>query len=577
MDTDIVVIENLSKVFPVTSVPAINNVSLTIPKKGIVGLVGPDGAGKTTLIRLMASLLLPSHGRVLIDGHDTVKEASLIANFIGYMPQRFGLYEDLTVMQNLNLYSDLQGVVGPERTRIIDSLLTFTTLRPFVDRKARALSGGMKQKLGLACSLLRKPPLLLLDEPSVGVDPLSRRELWKMVRKLVDEGIAVVWSTSYLDEAAACDRVILLDKGALLYYGVPQELTQRVEGRVFKVSGITTSKRAIMEQALNQKNVIDGVIQGSDIRIVVKEKTDEPLNIEAFTGNPQLAVHPVAPRFEDAFIDLLGGGPGGTSPLAAAMPPFVDGLEIVVDAHGLTKKFGTFTAVNNISFSVKKGEIFGLLGPNGAGKSTTFKMMCGLLRPTSGSALVNGVDLQVAPSEGRSFLGYMSQKFSLYSILSVLQNLEFFAGINNLFGERKQKVIAFMSNIFGFRDFLNESVGDLPLGFKQRLALSCAVMHRPKVLFLDEPTSGVDPITRREFWNHINGMVEKGGTIVVTTHFMDEAEYCDRIGLVYKSNLIEMGTPDELKARCATSQMPSPTLEDAFISLIEKYEREHVE
>jgi ABC-2 type transport system ATP-binding protein len=220
MKNELVQIQNLSKVFPYTTTPAINNVTLQIPRKGIVGLVGPDGSGKTTLIRLMASLLLPSTGSVSIDGHDTVLEASIISTLIGYMPQRFGLYEDLTVMQNLDLYADLQGVIGPERKVIIGKLLAFTNLQQFTDRKAKALSGGMKQKLGLACSLLRKPPLLLLDEPSVGVDPLSRRELWKMVRDLVSEGMTVVWSTSYLDEAAACDNVILLDKGAVLYYGL---------------------------------------------------------------------------------------------------------------------------------------------------------------------------------------------------------------------------------------------------------------------------------------------------------------------------------------------------------------------
>ena len=243
--------------------------------------------------------------------------------------------------------------------------------------------------------------------------------------------------------------------------------------------------------------------------------------------------------------------------------------------QGLTKKFGSFTAANNISFKVKSGEIFGLLGPNGAGKSTTFKMMCGLLRPTAGQALVNGIDLQVAPSEGRSQLGYMSQKFSLYGNMSVLQNLEFFSGINNLYGKRKERTIELMIKIFDFTPFLNENVDSLPLGFKQRLALSCAVMHKPKVLFLDEPTSGVDPITRREFWNHINGVVEKGATVVVTTHFMDEAEYCDHIGLVYRSNLIKVGTPNEIKASVATPSRPDPTLEDAFIELIEQYERAH--
>jgi ABC-2 type transport system ATP-binding protein len=577
MNNDIVVIQNLSKLFPISPIPAINNISLSIQRKGIIGLVGPDGAGKTTLIRLMASLLVPSQGTVSIDGYDTVKEATMISHCIGYMPQKFGLYEDLTVMQNLDLYADLQGVVGHERERIIGKLLVFTNLQKFTDRKARALSGGMKQKLGLACALLRKPPLLLLDEPSVGVDPISRRELWKIVLELVAEGMTIVWSTSYLDEAAACDQVILLDKGAVLYYGVPQELMKRVEGRVYKLSGMSTNKRKIMEKMLSHENVIDTLIQGSDVRIVINEKADPPINLADFPSDPSMVVSPVAPRFEDSFMDLLGGGPRGKSPLAEAMPSFTDGNEVVVDARNLTKKFGSFTAVNNISFSVKRGEIFGLLGPNGAGKSTTFKMMCGLLRPTSGTALVNGIDLQVAPSEGRFSLGYMSQKFSLYSILSVMQNLEFFAGIYNAMGEEKRKIIDLMIDIFDFRNFVEDTVGDLPLGFKQRLALSCAVMHWPKVLFLDEPTSGVDPITRREFWNHINGMVEKGATIVVTTHFMDEAEYCDRIGLVYNSHLIEMGSPDELKARCATPAIPSPTLEDAFIHLIEEYEKQHAE
>jgi ABC-2 type transport system ATP-binding protein len=573
MNDDLIIIQGVSKCFPIGISPAINDISLTVPKSGIVGLVGPDGAGKTTLMRLMASLLLPTHGSITVDGHDTVQESAIISTLIGYMPQKFGLYEDLTVMQNLTLYADLQGVIGEDRTYRFDKLLSFTNLKPFITRKARALSGGMKQKLGLACALLRKPPLLLLDEPSVGVDPLSRRELWKMVRELVDQGITVIWSTSYLDEAASCGHVILLDKGSVLYYGTPQALTDKVTGRVFKITGLTGSKRKVMAQALNHPSVIDGVIQGSDVRIVVREKNDTSFG----ALDPNIHIVPTPPRFEDAFIDLLGGGPGGHSGLAAAMTAYVDGPDTVVEASGLTKQFGSFTAVNNISFTVRRGEIFGLLGPNGAGKSTTFKMMCGLLRPTNGSALVNGVDLQVAPGEGRSFLGYMSQKFSLYSILSVRQNLEFFAGINNVWGERKKRAIGLMIDIFGFKEFLDETVGDLPLGFKQRLALACSVMHRPKVLFLDEPTSGVDPITRREFWNHINGTIEKGGTVVVTTHFMDEAEYCDRIGLVYKSNLIKIGTPDELKAGCASAENPQPTLEDTFIHLIEEYERTHAD
>lgn len=577
MEPNLVLIQSLSKQFSNAPSPAINNVSLTLPSQGIIGLAGPDGAGKTTLIRLLAGLLLPTQGSISIAEQDTVKNANEISSLIGYMPQKFGLYEDLTVMQNLLLYADLQGVLGKERDLVVSKLLHFTNLEPFTKRRARALSGGMKQKLGLACSLLRKPPLLLLDEPSVGVDPLSRRELWKMVTTLAEEGIAVLWSTSYLDEAEKCDRVILLNEGKVLFYGPPKELTKNVEGKVFKISGMKGSRREAMTKALTEPGVIDGVIQGADIRIVLKEKKDPSVPWPQLAPYPHIHVAADKPRFEDAFIDLLGGSSVGRSALADAITTVIKGREFAVEVHGLTKKFGSFTAANDITFNVKSGEIFGLLGPNGAGKSTTFKMMCGLLRPTSGQALVNGIDLQEAPSEGRAQLGYMSQKFSLYGNMSVLQNLNFFAGINSLVGERKRKTVELMISIFDFKQFLNENVDSLPLGFKQRLALSCAVMHRPKVLFLDEPTSGVDPITRREFWNHINGIVEKGATVVVTTHFMDEAEYCDHIGFVYKSNLIKVGTPQELKASIATKEQPTPTLEDAFISLIEQYEREHHE
>ena len=577
MEPNIITINSLSKQFPGTPSPAISDLTLLIPKCELIGLVGPDGAGKTTLIRLLTSLLHPTKGSILVDGHDTVQEASIIPSLIGYMPQKFGLYEDLTVMQNLLLYADLQGVLGKEREEMVHKLLAFTSLEPFTKRRARALSGGMKQKLGLACSLLRKPPLLLLDEPSVGVDPLSRRELWKMVTDLIQEGKTVIWSTSYLDEAEKCDRVLLLNEGKSIYFGPPKELTKRVEKKVFKVSGMKGSRRSAMSQALLEPEVIDGVIQGADIRLVLKTQKEETDPWPQLAQYPHISIKSAQPRFEDAFIDLLGGSSLGRSALADAVKEVPQERDYAVEVKGLTKKFGSFTAANNITFQVQRGEIFGLLGPNGAGKSTTFKMMCGLLKPTNGMALVNGIDLQTAPSEGRSQLGYMSQKFSLYGNMSVRQNLEFFAGINNVSKERKAKTIQLMVDIFGFSPFLEANAEALPLGYKQRLALSCAVMHNPKVLFLDEPTSGVDPITRREFWNHINGIVEKGATVVVTTHFMDEAEYCDKIGFVYRSNLIKMGTPDEIKASIATKERPFPTLEDAFIALIEQYERDHHE
>ncbi len=572
MSEDFVQIHNLSKQFSSQLTPALKEITASIPKGEIVGLVGPDGAGKTTLIRLMAGLLLPTQGHITVQGHDSIKDSNHIHYLTGYMPQKFGLYEDLTVLQNLNLYADLSGVVGEKRIASFKQLLKFTNLEPFTKRLAGDLSGGMKQKLGLACALLRKPKLLLLDEPSAGVDPVSRKELWKMVQDLLHQGITVLWSTSYLDEAEECNTVLLLNEGHLLYSGRPQDLTRRVEGRVFKITNIAKGRRQVLSKALCQKNVIDGVIQGKDVRVVLKIPDPSSFNIRELHVNGDAKLEDAAPRFEDAFIDILGGGPGGKSELATLLPSINNKSKIVIVTENLTKKFGSFTAASQISFQIRRGEIFGLLGPNGAGKSTTFKMMCGLLKPTEGKASVNDLDLQKAPGKARAQIGYMAQKFSLYGSLSVMQNLIFFSGVYNLSGPTQKKAIDEMIHIFNFDPYLNTTAESLPLGFKQRLALACSCMHRPEILFLDEPTSGVDPLTRREFWNHINALVEKGITVMVTTHFMDEAEYCDRIALVYRSKIVYMGNPDDLKDVSKTEENPNPTLKDAFIKLIEEHD-----
>lgn len=575
MNPDLVTLRNVSKTFNAGAAFAVQQISAVIPKGKIVGLAGPDGAGKTTLIRLMAGLLKPSEGEIQVDGYDTIRDAEIVHHLSGYMPQKFGLYEDLTVMQNLVLYADLRGVVREERKKAFQRLLEFTNLSPFVDRLAGRLSGGMKQKLGLACALIKKPALLLLDEPSVGVDPISRRELWKMVHALLDEGISVLWSTAYLDEAEQCHTVLLLNEGQLLYNGPPETLTNRMQNRTFKITEIEGNRRQVLVNALSQDQVIDGVIQGSDVRVVLKQPTAPPLDMKALNAGPHAKVFATKPRFEDAFVDMLGGSPSGVSPLAEATPRVTAKINPIIQAAALTKRFGSFTAANEIYLDIHPGEIFGFLGPNGAGKTTTFKMLCGLLKPTSGTASVNGIDLRSAPAEAREHIGYMAQKFSLYGDLSVRQNLDFFSGIYNLSGKKRQDAIQTATRIFNFDHYLNDSAILLPLGFKQRLALACAVMHNPPILFLDEPTSGVDPITRREFWHHINGLVEKGVTVMVTTHFMDEAEYCDRIGLIYRSQLIEVGTPDSLKKSVQTAENPSPTLEDAFIELIAQYDKEH--
>ena len=568
MAAAVVTIMGVAKRFPGQPAPALKDLTASIRAGEITGLVGPDGAGKTALIRLLTGLLVPDDGAITVAGHDTGSEAEAIHAITGYMPQKFGLYEDLTVLENLNLYADLRALVGPDRQETFERLLTFTDLTRFTGRLAGALSGGMKQKLGLACALIRKPRLLLLDEPSVGVDPISRRELWRMVRALVDDGIAVVWSTAYLDEAEQCDTVLLLNEGELLFSGPPDGLTDRVKARSYHILGVTQGRRALLAKALDRDDVIDGVIQGRNVRLVMADGAVAP-KPRGLALPDTCEVRAVAPRFEDAFVDTLGGGPGGRSALATRMTPFDGNDADVVEAVGLTKRFGAFTAARDITFSIRRGEVFGLLGPNGAGKSTTFKMLCGLLQPTDGVARVTGLDLKTASSQARSRLGYMAQKFSLYGGLSVRQNLDFFSGVYGLAGKRRRERIAQMIETFALEPLLGTSADDLPLGFKQRLALACAVMHDPEVLFLDEPTSGVDPITRREFWTHINGMVEKGITIMVTTHFMDEAEYCDRIALIYRGREIATGSPDDLKTDARTPRRPDPTLEDAFIALVE--------
>lgn len=554
--------------------PALDDVSGDIRSGEITGLVGPDGAGKTTLIRLLTGLMQPEAGRITVLDHDARTEAPAIQAAIGYMPQRFGLYEDLSVQENLDLYADMRGLPRRERPAVFDELLTFTDLKRFTGRLAGKLSGGMKQKLGLACALIRKPRLLLLDEPGVGVDPISRRELWKMVENLTAEGIGVVWSTAYLDEAEACDSVLLMNAGKLLYAGTPSGLTDRVEGRVWRLTGIEGSRRRLLARLLDEDKVVDGVIQGEAIRLVLAEKGDAD-GIAKAAGSTADQLVPATPRFEDAFVDMLGGGPGGRSALAAAQAPRAAGDgRPVIEARGLTKRFGDFTAADRITFDIPRGQIFGLLGPNGAGKSTTFKMLCGLLKPTEGEGRVAGFDLRRDAAEARNRLGYMAQKFSLYGDLSVDQNLDFFAGVYGLSGACRRERIALMLEVFDLKSQAAMSAKDLPLGLKQRLALAAAVMHEPEALFLDEPTSGVDPITRREFWTHINGLVEQGVTVLVTTHFMDEAEYCDRISLIYRGKSIALGSPDELKAKVATTDRPDPTMEDAFIALIETSERE---
>ena len=556
-------IKNLIKTFGSTT--AIDDLTLTIEKGKITGLIGADGAGKTTLIRLVIGLLTPDSGEIQTLELNPFTQKQELTLKIGYMPQKFGLYEDLTVLENLKLYADLKNVkfsarplgesgfadgrskASPDSEQIehnvaeqqmrnsgsveqiqdrdrvrgnsIEQLLEFTSLTPFQDRLAGALSGGMKQKLGLACTLLGNPEFLILDEPSVGVDPISRKDLMKMVRDMISPETTVLWSTAYLDEAHSFDTAVVLDKGKVIYNGKPHDLA------------------------------------------------------------------PTPQEFEEKVIDLMGGYKKEKSMIAENYTPLDVEMDCTVVADNLEKRYGNFYAVKNNSFCIKKGEIFGLLGPNGAGKSTSFKMMCGLSKPTSGTAKIMGIDILKNPEKARSNLGYMAQKFSLYGSLTVRQNLEFFAAAYGIkFLERKKRVEEIIK-VFNFKEVENQKSQDLPLGFKQRLSMACALIHNPPILFLDEPTSGVDVVTRRDFWNHITSLAKKGVTILVTTHFMDEAEYCDRISLFYKGETIAVGTPEELKRKAQgltphpnpllkeREQSQLPTMEETFITLIKESEK----
>ena len=531
----------------------------------ITGLIGPDGAGKTTLLRLLAGLLRPTGGRVTVLGHDMSTAAAAAHPSIGYMPQRFGLYEDLTVAENLDLFADLHSMTPAVRAERIARLLQFTGLARFTARLAGQLSGGMKQKLGLACALLSRPRLLLLDEPSVGVDPASRRELWAIVSAMLNESpgqnMGVIWATAYLDEAARCAKVLLLHEGKLLADMPPADFIAPLQNRTFRLTVAVGRRRAASLQARADRAVLDAVVEGDAVRLVMRAGA-EPPDAAAIGG---LSMMPVAPRFEDGFIDRLTDRPQPAPPVIAAR---TTAAGPVIEVRDLVRRFGAFVAVDRVTFTVAPGEIFGLLGPNGAGKSTTFRMLCGLLRPTSGSARVAGQDLLHAAAAARARIGYMAQRFSLYAELTVLENLRFFARVYGLGGAARRQALDQALDRFALREVAQSVSGALPLGVKQRLALAAALLHDPDILFLDEPTSGVDPLTRREFWTRIGALADSGVAVLVTSHFMDEAEYCDRLGIISDGRMIATGTPGELRRRVCTPSNPEPTLEDAFIALV---------
>jgi ABC-2 type transport system ATP-binding protein len=558
-------------------VAALAGVSLDVSPGSLTALVGPDGAGKTTLLRLAAGLLVADGGELRVLGIDVGRDPQQVQSRISYMPQRFGLYEDLTVQENLDLYADLRGVSIEERRSTYPRLMEMTALGPFTRRLAGQLSGGMKQKLGLACTLVRSPELLLLDEPTVGVDPLSRRELWQILLHLVnDQHLTVLLSTSYLDEAQWCARILVMHRGRVLAQGRPDEVSALAAGRTYLAEPAAGQRaRDLQALLLDDPAVVDAVPEGGMVRVVCAE----PASIDAVParGLDGVKTTPTPPRFEDGFMILLHGvatehgSAGAMTADRLTSPPGGERADATeVEVHDLVRRFGAFTAVDHVSFVVRRGEIFGLLGPNGAGKTTTFRMLCGLLPATAGTLRVAGIDVRQGRASARRRIGYVAQKFSLYAQLSVSENLDFFAGAYGLRGDRKRDRVAWALRQFELEPLAAQTSGRLAGGYKQRLAMAAALLHEPEMLFLDEPTSGADPQTRRDFWRRITMLSAADVTAIVTTHFMEEAEYCDRIAVMDAGRILAQGTPAEIRDRARPLPGHEATMEDAFIAIVEE-------
>ena len=546
------------------AIQALQGVGFTLEPGRILGLVGPDAAGKTTLLRICAGLVVADAGEIAVFG-DPV--ARLDRSRIGYMPQSGALYAELSVIQNLTLYAKLRGLSRALWDERIAHLLALTGLSPFTRRAAGRLSGGMRQKLAMACAVAAAPPLLLLDEPSVGVDPLSRREIWQLARDLAGPETGIVWATSILDDAEQCDEVMVLHEGQRQYFGSPSGLAAFAAGRCWSTPVPAETRRRLLRAALEEPMTIAGRIDGGEVRLTLRSAADQPPVLAELAGEWRERL----PHVDDGFAWLLDDASVlKPSAVAAAFAPIAadPAAPAAIEAVGLGKRYGDFVAVNSVSFAVAPGEVFGLLGPNGAGKSTTFRMLCGLAKPSEGRGRVAGFDLTSASAEARQALGYMPQKFSLYGDLTVAANLRFVAGAYGLSGVVARTAIDGVVESLSLGAFWQMSAGALPLGVKQRLALAAAVMHGPRVLFLDEPTSGVDPLVRREFWHHITAIADRGVAVLVTTHFMDEAELCDRLLLISQGEVIAQGTPADLKQKALAVRTAGATLEDAFIALI---------
>lgn len=597
------------------SLAALKHISLALhPDEHLIALIGPDGSGKSTLLKILAGHLAPDEGGYYLT---LSPERPVQAADIGYMSQTLGLYEDLTVGANLHLFAQLRdlsadtikGALGAKADlaarpallleQYLDDLLTQVGLIKFKDYRAGSLSGGMKQKLALTCALSAQPKLLLLDEPTVGVDPISRRELWAIIHEYTARTNSYcIFSSLYLEEADHSDRTIFIKDGALIFAGRSDELKTQVQAQCFKLSLLGAHSyqqvaRNLMCQLEHSATIVDLCPRLGRIDLLTQpgttyEQLQSDLKAllqracpELTSGDYELTAR--APILEDAYINLTGTGSAQRADSSApdngeARAATSDAAsihargaasgeaysEVIIDVQGIKKQFGNFTAVHDSNFKVYRGEIFGLLGPNGAGKTTTFRMICALLNPSAGKILIEGMSLSDAKSSVRATIGYVAQKFCLYRNLTVQQNLKYFGQSYGMTGEYLSERMEAMLTTFNLKPYLHESAINLPFGVQRSLSMACALIHEPSILFLDEATSGADPASRRSFWAMIARLALQGTTIIVTTHFMEEAEYCDRFLIQDQGQILILGRPDDICGHGAERI----SIEEAFVNCV---------
>jgi ABC-type multidrug transport system ATPase subunit len=553
-------VENVSKNFK--KVQALRSVSLEVKRGEIFGLIGPDGAGKSTLIYIIGGVLPTKEGKVTLLGNDMLLDPENVKSELGILPQGLGLSlaAELSIEENIDYFAEINSVEPAKREVLKKDLLEVTKLARFSDRQAKNLSGGMKQKLGICCTLIHSPRMVFLDEPTTGVDPISRRDIWYLINKIIKENdITIFLTTSYMDEAERCHRMALMHEGKVLAMGDIDQLINSIDGKLIEIYSDDLQKALGIFQKMEEIKVI--YPSGVKLNAIYNAQGDAMESIRNYSRRNDITITRIEegiPTLEDVFLTKIMKEKAGanqaaleeffTVPKKAGQEKSAD--DVMIEVRNLYKIFGKYTAVDNVSFDVKRGEIFGFLGPNGAGKTTTIKMLCGLFPPTKGTGKISSFDLMKEQWSIKESIGYMSQKFSLYRDLTVAENIELYAGIYGVPREdlkRRLGLILKIADLEGKGDIITDS---LPMGIKQRLALGCAIIHQPEVIFLDEPTSGVDPIARRIFWDIIFYLSRRRKiTILVTTHYMDEAEQCDRISLMHMGRLIALGSSLELKRK----------------------------